>query len=45
MVDGIGGTDIMTVMFAPNDAESPGLPCWEPEPGPSVVNQVADGVR
>ncbi len=44
MVDGIGGTDIMTVMFAPND-ESPEPAEWEPEPGPSVVNQVADGVR
>jgi WS/DGAT/MGAT family acyltransferase len=44
MVDGIGGTDLMTVMFAPND-ESQVPAVWEPEPGPSVVNQVADGVR
>jgi diacylglycerol O-acyltransferase / wax synthase len=44
MVDGIGGTDIMTVMFAPTD-EPPEPAGWEPEPSPSVVNQVADGVR
>jgi diacylglycerol O-acyltransferase / wax synthase len=46
VVDGIGGTDIMTVMFdLVPDAEPPVPAVWEPQPGPSVVDQVADGVR
>ncbi len=45
VVDGIGGTDLMTVMFDIRpDAERPAPAAWQPEPGPSVVNLVADGV-
>ncbi len=46
MVDGIGGTDLMTVLFdlAP-DAERPASAQWHPEPGPSAVTLVAGGLR
>jgi diacylglycerol O-acyltransferase len=46
VVDGIGGTDLMTVMFdlVPDAERSAPVP-WQPEPGPSVVNLVADGMR
>ncbi len=45
VVDGIGGTDLMTVMFDLGpDAERPVPAPWEPKPGPSVVNVVADGL-
>ncbi len=45
VVDGIGGTDLMTVMFDIGpDAERPALASWEPDPGPSVLSQVTDGL-
>jgi WS/DGAT/MGAT family acyltransferase len=45
MVDGIGGTDLMTVMFDLGpDAERPEPVRWEPEPGPSVLKLVSDGL-
>ena len=45
MVDGIGGTDLMTVMFDIDpDAERPAPASWEPDPGPSVLSQVTDGL-
>jgi WS/DGAT/MGAT family acyltransferase len=46
MVDGIGGTDLMTAVFdlSPDAARvTPGP--WDPQPGPSVVNLVAGGAR
>ena len=46
MVDGVGGTDLMTVVFDTDpDAERPAAVEWEPEPGQSVASLVADGVR
>lgn len=46
MVDGIGGTDLMTVVFdLSSDAERPVPVSWEPEPGPSAVSQLAGGLR
>ncbi len=46
MVDGIGGTDLMTVVFDLSpDAARPAPVTWKPEPGPSVLNLVAGGVR
>src|ERR1022692_3700760 len=46
MVDGIGGTDLMTVMFDISpDAVRPAPESWEPQPGPSVLGVLADGVR
>ena len=46
MVDGVGGTDVMTVMFdlAP-DAERPTPAEWKPGRGPSLVSLVAGGLR
>jgi diacylglycerol O-acyltransferase len=45
MVDGIGGTDLMTVMFDIGpDAERPAPASWEPDPGPSVLSLVSDGL-
>ena len=45
VVDGIGGTDLMTVMFDLGpDADRPVPAPWEPESRPSVVNLVADGL-
>jgi WS/DGAT/MGAT family acyltransferase len=49
MVDGVGGTDLMTVMFdlsadAPRPA--PGsAPPWQPAAGPSALAQVVGGLR
>jgi WS/DGAT/MGAT family acyltransferase len=46
MVDGIGGTDLMTVVFDISpDAVRPAPESWEPQPGPSVLGVLADGVR
>jgi diacylglycerol O-acyltransferase / wax synthase len=46
MVDGIGGTDLMTLVFDTDpDAERPAPVGWEPEPGQSAVSLVADGLR
>jgi diacylglycerol O-acyltransferase len=45
MVDGIGGTDLMTEVF--DHGPDPGQVTpehWEPEPGPSVADQVVDGL-
>ncbi len=45
MVDGVGGTDLMTVMFDIGpDQERPEPVSWEPDPGPSVLSLVADGL-
>ncbi len=46
MVDGVGGTDLMTAVFelSPDAARvTPGS--WDPRPGPSVVGLVAGGAR
>jgi WS/DGAT/MGAT family acyltransferase len=46
MVDGIGGTDLMTAVFdlSPDAARvTPGS--WNPRPGPSVVGVVTGGAR
>ena len=46
MVDGVGGTDLMTVMFdlSPDaDRAAPGS--WAPEPGPSALSMVVSGAR
>jgi diacylglycerol O-acyltransferase / wax synthase len=46
MVDGIGGTDLMTVMFDLSpDAERPEPAEWQPERGPSLISTVAGGLR
>jgi diacylglycerol O-acyltransferase len=46
MVDGIGGTDLMTVMFdLTPDAVRPVPAAWEPEPGPAVLSQLAGGMQ
>jgi WS/DGAT/MGAT family acyltransferase len=46
MVDGVGGTDLMTLVFDTDpDAERAEPVIWEPEPRPSVATMVADGVR
>lgn len=45
MVDGIGGTDLMTEVFDHGpDAGLVAPESWEPEPGPSVADQVIGGV-
>jgi diacylglycerol O-acyltransferase / wax synthase len=46
MVDGIGGTDLMTVLFDLSpDAQRPAPAPWQPERGPSLVSLVAGGLR
>jgi len=47
MVDGIGGTDLMTLVFdtGPDTTPPPPPAGWQPEPVPSIASQVADGVR
>jgi diacylglycerol O-acyltransferase len=46
MVDGIGGTDLMTLVFDQTpDAVHPAPLPWEPQPPPSLAGIVADGVR
>jgi diacylglycerol O-acyltransferase / wax synthase len=46
MVDGIGGTDLMTVMFDLSpDAERAAPGSWVPEPGPSALSMVVSGAR
>jgi diacylglycerol O-acyltransferase len=46
MVDGIGGTDLMTVMcdLSP-DAERVRPVSWAPEPGPSALSMIISGAR
>jgi WS/DGAT/MGAT family acyltransferase len=46
MVDGIGGTDLMTVVFdlGPDAKQVAPVP-WEPEPGPSTLSLLVDGLR
>jgi diacylglycerol O-acyltransferase / wax synthase len=46
MVDGIGGTDLMTEVFDHGPDVSRVAPAtWDPEPGPSVAGQVISGLR
>jgi WS/DGAT/MGAT family acyltransferase len=46
MVDGIGGTDMMTEVFDHGPDAGRVVPApWDPEPGPSAVSQVVGGVR
>ena len=46
MVDGIGGTDLMTAVFDLSpDAARVTPDSWNPRPGPSVVGLVATGAR
>lgn len=46
MVDGIGGTDLMTEVFDHGPDAGPVVPAsWDPEPGPSVAGQVISGLR
>ena len=46
MVDGVGGTDLMTVVFDTDpDADRPASVEWEPEPGQSGPSLVAGGLR
>jgi diacylglycerol O-acyltransferase / wax synthase len=46
MVDGIAGTDLMQLVFdAAPDAPHPQPVKWTPEPGPSTVSMVVDGLR
>jgi diacylglycerol O-acyltransferase / wax synthase len=46
MVDGIGGTDLMTAVFDLSPDAVPVTPgSWNPQPGPSVVDLVAGGAR
>jgi WS/DGAT/MGAT family acyltransferase len=46
MVDGIGGTDLMTAVFDLRPDAVPVTPdSWNPQPGPSVVGLVAGGAR
>jgi diacylglycerol O-acyltransferase / wax synthase len=46
MVDGIGGTDLMTLVFDTEPDATPPPPVdWRPEPAPSVASLVVDGVR
>jgi WS/DGAT/MGAT family acyltransferase len=45
MVDGIGGNDLMAAIFDLGPDTTPPVPVrWEPEPGPSVANLVAEGM-
>jgi len=46
MVDGVGGTDLMTLVFDQTpDAVHPAPAAWEPEPPQSLASMVAGGVR
>jgi WS/DGAT/MGAT family acyltransferase len=46
MVDGIGGTDLMTAIFDLSPDAARVLPVsWAPQPGPSVLSLVASGAR
>jgi hypothetical protein len=46
MVDGIGGTDLMTAIFDLSPDAARVLPVsWAPEPGPSVLSLVTGGAR
>ena len=46
MVDGIGGTDLMTAIFDLSSDAARVLPVsWAPEPGPSVLSLVTSGAR
>jgi diacylglycerol O-acyltransferase / wax synthase len=47
MVDGVGGTELLTTLFelGPDTRRPPPPVRWEPEPRPSVLSQVAGGLR
>lgn len=46
MVDGIGGSDLMTEVFDHTaEASRPALAPWTPQPEPSAVRAAADGLR
>jgi diacylglycerol O-acyltransferase / wax synthase len=46
VVDGIGGTDLMTEVFDQAPDARPAAPAaWQPQPGPSVADTVASGLR
>jgi WS/DGAT/MGAT family acyltransferase len=46
MVDGIGGSDLMTVLFDLSpDAEREAPGAWAPEPGPSALSMAVSGAR
>lgn len=46
MADGIGGNDLMTLVFDTDpDAEPPEPVSWVPAPGPSLAGRAADQVR
>ena len=46
MVDGIGGSDLMALMFDQATAEAPAQPpLWPPEPEPSTLAMMRDGLR
>ncbi|CCH29879.1 wax ester/triacylglycerol synthase family O-acyltransferase [Actinosynnema sp. NPDC047251] len=46
MVDGIAGTDLMRVLLDRRaDAELPAPTSWTPDPSPSTLDLVVDGVR
>ncbi|MFG2001135.1 wax ester/triacylglycerol synthase family O-acyltransferase [Spirillospora sp. NPDC048911] len=46
MVDGVAGTDLMTLIFdVAADAEHPPPREWSPRPAPSALSLVADGLR
>jgi WS/DGAT/MGAT family acyltransferase len=43
LVDGVSGLDILSVLFAPDEAEKP-VP-WQPRPAPSGAELVAEALR
>jgi WS/DGAT/MGAT family acyltransferase len=46
MVDGVGGTDLMTLVFDQTpDAAHLAPAAWDPEPPPPLASMIADGVR
>src|SRR6266487_6061553 len=46
MVDGVGGTDLMTLVFDQTpDAAHLAPAAWDPELPPSLASMIADGVR
>ena len=43
LVDGVSGLDILSVLFAPDEAEEPAP--WQPRPAPSDAELVAEALR